>query len=218
MEGPERTSGYAQSLGNGQDPLAHEEPREDIIRQVGRHLRHAPGGARRAHASTLAGEGEEALMAAIPAPDPGKAVGEDPTLEVGSEIPFHPGGNRVPERVLVGGCGEEGLEVMLDDGVERRGRGAARAVHGGTGRAGGGARAPCMIAVLAGPGRSGARRGRHASDGSEWSGAMPWRTGTEGVSGSNSAAPRANRTAAGRQRHHVTGESVDLPGGVSVHL
>ena len=69
-------------------------------------------------------------MATVPAPNPGEAVGEDAALQVGPEIPFHPGGNGVPDRVLVDGCGEEGLKVVLDDGVERSGRGAAWAVDG----------------------------------------------------------------------------------------
>lgn len=80
-------------------------------------------------------------MPAVPAPDPSKAVGEDATLEVGSEIPFHPGGNRVPEKVLVGGCGKEGLKVVLDDGVEWSGRGAAWAVDGARWRCRGSRRA-----------------------------------------------------------------------------
>ena len=41
-------------------------------RQVGGDLGHAAGVARGADPWALAGEGEEALMAAVPAPDPGE--------------------------------------------------------------------------------------------------------------------------------------------------
>ena len=60
---------------------AHGEPREDLIGQVGGHLGHAAGIARGAEPSSFATEGEEALMAAVSAPDPGEAVGEDATLD-----------------------------------------------------------------------------------------------------------------------------------------
>jgi len=111
--------------------------------------------------------------------------------EVGSKVPFLPGGNQVPERVLIVGGGQERVEVMLDDGIEAGRRGAAWAVGGGTGRAAGGAGDQWRTAVLAGSGRSGERGGGLApEDDSHWSGATPWRIGTGGVSGSNSAAPR----------------------------
>ncbi len=69
-------------------------------------------------------------MAAVVTSGSGKSVGEDAAAEVGPEVPLDPDRNAVAERVGLCGLGEEGLEVMLDDGVERRGGGLARAVDG----------------------------------------------------------------------------------------
>jgi hypothetical protein len=101
-----------------------------VVGEVGGQLRHTPGVARGTDPAALAGEGDQALMTAVAAPGAGEPVGEDAATEVCPEVPLDPGGDAVAEGIGCLGLGEEGLEVMLDDGVERRSGGLARAVDG----------------------------------------------------------------------------------------
>jgi len=55
-------------------------------------------------------------------------VGEDAAAQVGSEVLLDPGGESVAQQVGLGGLGGEGFEVVLDDGIERGGRRAARPI------------------------------------------------------------------------------------------
>ena len=97
---------------------------------MGGDLDHAAGVAGGADASAFAGEGDESLGRACVAADPGEAVGQDAAAEVGAEVALDPVRDAVALRIGVGGAGEEGLEVVLHDRVERRGRGLSAAVHG----------------------------------------------------------------------------------------
>ncbi len=63
-------------------------------------------------------------------PSPCKAVGQDAALQVGSEFLLHPKGNAIAQGAGLGGLSEVRLQVVLDHGVERRGCGTARPVHG----------------------------------------------------------------------------------------
>ncbi len=63
-------------------------------------------------------------------PSPCEAVRQDAAPQIGSEVLLHPEGDAVAHGIDFGGLGEEGLEVMLDHGVERRGRGPALPVDG----------------------------------------------------------------------------------------
>jgi hypothetical protein len=119
-----------QALGEGQHPLANGEVGQDGIGEVGGEIGHAPGVAGGADPAALAGEGDEALVATVLAAGAGEAVGEDAATEVGEEVLLDPPGHAVAQRVGLGGPGEEGLEVVLDDGVERGGGGPARSVGG----------------------------------------------------------------------------------------
>jgi len=51
-----------QPLGHGEHPLADGKVQNDLVGQVRDHLRHAAGVARRAHASSLAGERQEPIV------------------------------------------------------------------------------------------------------------------------------------------------------------
>jgi hypothetical protein len=66
---------------------------------------------RRADATALAGEGDEALGSARVAADAGKAVGEDAAAEVGAEVVLHPARHALAVGIRLGGVGQEGLEV-----------------------------------------------------------------------------------------------------------
>ena len=94
-----------------------------MVGEVGGEFGHAPGVAGGTEAAALAGERDQALVATVLTARACEAVGEDPTPEVGPEVLLHPGGEPAARGVGVGGLGEEGLEVVLDDLVEGRGRG-----------------------------------------------------------------------------------------------
>ena len=72
----------AQPLRDRQHPLAHRQAGKDLIRQVRRRLHHAPGVARGAHASALAGIGYEVVVSAVITPRPGKAMGKDAAFQI----------------------------------------------------------------------------------------------------------------------------------------
>jgi hypothetical protein len=158
---------------------------------------HAAVVARRADAATLAGEGYETLGGAVVTPYAGEAMGQDAAVEGGQEVLLEPPRHALAPWVCVGGPGQEGLEVVLDDGVEGRGRGPAAAVDGGEAGGEPAARAPRRPIAMAGPGRAGACGGGHALDGSERFGAQPWRGGTAAVVGQDSAAASVEGAAAG---------------------
>jgi hypothetical protein len=116
----------AEPFGEREHPLAHGHVGDHVIAQVGGDFGHAAGGAGGADAASLAAEGEEALVGAGVTAQAGEAVGEDSAGEVAAE-------DAAAVRLLR--LGEEGLEVVLDDGVERRLSGSAGAIdrRGGEG-------------------------------------------------------------------------------------
>ena len=85
----------AQRLGHREHPLAHRKPWEDMIDQMRGGLRHAPGVAGRANAAPLAGEGHQAIVAALPTTRPGKTAGKDAAFQVPAKLPFGVGGDRM---------------------------------------------------------------------------------------------------------------------------
>ena len=106
----------------------------DILDEQGRTLGHAAGIATGAQ-TALAREGDEALEAAVGAPQAGKAAGEHPAVEIAAK------GALDEARVGVGtgsqGLGEEGLEVRANDGVQRGLLGPAGTIAGRQGGRGG---------------------------------------------------------------------------------
>ena len=72
----------AQSLRDGEHPLAHRQTRKEVIGEVGRRLHHAPRVARGADATALAGIGHEVVVPAVITPGPGKAVRKNATFQI----------------------------------------------------------------------------------------------------------------------------------------
>ncbi len=118
----------SQPFRNREHPLPDGKLREDPIGQVGRDLGHATCVARGADTSPFAAEREEPLMPAGVASDTSESVGQDAASLVRSEVSLDPGRHAPASGVFVPGRGEKGLEVVLDDGVERSRRGATRSV------------------------------------------------------------------------------------------
>jgi len=109
----------AEREGHGEDPLAHRRMGQDPVDEVGGRVGHAAAAARRAEPAALAGEGDQRVLAAAGAVDPGEAVGEDPAGEEGEQLPQDEGGPvHGGDRGL--DAGDEGLEVALEDPVESR--------------------------------------------------------------------------------------------------
>jgi len=73
-------------LGKRHDPLAYRHLREHVFDQVGGGPGHPSCGARRAQAATLAGEGDQEVVAAGAAAGAGEAAGQDPALEVTAQL------------------------------------------------------------------------------------------------------------------------------------
>jgi len=92
-----------------------------MVGQMGGELGHTPRVAGGADAPTLAGEGDQALMAAVLAAGSGEPVGQDAAAQVGSEVLLDPPRHAVAQRVGFCSVGEEGLDMVLDDRVERCG-------------------------------------------------------------------------------------------------
>jgi len=105
---------------------------QNVIREVGGELRHAPGVAGGADAPALAGEGDQSLVATVLAAGPGEPVGEDAAAQVGSEVLLDPPWNTVAQGIDLRGPGKEGLQVVLNDRVQG-GRGWTSRPIGGRG-------------------------------------------------------------------------------------
>ena len=82
-----------------EDPLADRKRGEDVVGEVGSHVGHAAGVAGGADAPALTAEGHEEVVAALA------------TAEIGPEIALDVGRHAGTEGILLGGGGEEGLEV-----------------------------------------------------------------------------------------------------------
>ena len=59
-------------------------------------------------------------------------MSENAAAQIGPEVALDPRGDATPHWVRLGGLCEEGLEVLLDQRVERRQGGAVSAVDGPT--------------------------------------------------------------------------------------
>jgi hypothetical protein len=106
-----------------------------MIAEVRRCLHHAPGVARRAHATALAGIGHEVVVPAVTTPGPSEAVGEDPAFQILAKrlTDIRLGGVVVALAIELACAGEfmSGLEVLGDGLVEQRTFGVARVVEFG---------------------------------------------------------------------------------------
>jgi hypothetical protein len=159
---------------DGEHPLAARERRQDVVVQVGGHLDHPAGVAGGADAAALAGEAHEALGGAVVAPDSCEAVGQDAASQVCPEVLLDPARHALAPWLGLGGPGQEGLEVVLDDRVEGCGGGPAAAVDGGEAVGRGGVGVVGEPTARRGPGRARGCDGAHAAEGSIPGGARPW--------------------------------------------
>jgi hypothetical protein len=69
-----------------QHPLPHWHVRDDVVDQMRRRLRHAPGAARGAEPAALATEGQQLVVATLAAAKPQEPVRQDAALEEGVEL------------------------------------------------------------------------------------------------------------------------------------
>ena len=88
-----------------------------MIGELRRGLHHAPRVARGAYAAPLAGEGNQEVVSALPAPRPGKTAGEDAAVELAAELPLHVRQHGSGVVVTVTALGEPGVEVLLDAAI-----------------------------------------------------------------------------------------------------
>ena len=95
-----------------------------MIHQVGGGLRHAPGTALRAEPAALAAEGQQLVVAAIPAAQAQEPVGQDAALKEGVELFFD------EPRQFTSGAGlcvrDEAGRGLLHQAVQRGRVGGAR--------------------------------------------------------------------------------------------
>ena len=106
-------------------PLADRDLGQHAVHQVRGRVGHAPAAAGRAEAAALAGEGDDAVEAAVVAVHAHEAVGEDAAAEEAAELALDEARHRALARLR---AGQEGLELALDDAVEDALLGAAAGV------------------------------------------------------------------------------------------
>ena len=111
-----------------EDPLAHGHVRIDVVHQVRRRLRHAPGSACGAKPAPLAAKRHQLVVAAVAAVQAQEAVGQDAAFQESVELVLHE--LRQVGTGSVFGLGEEGRSVLLHQAVQR---GLLRAVALGSG-------------------------------------------------------------------------------------
>jgi hypothetical protein len=98
---------------------------------MGGDLHHAAGVAGRADPAALAGKGDQTLGAALSAAGAGEPVVHNAAAQIGAEVARSPPGDGIPTGTGAGDLGEEALEMMLNDRVQRGGGGVAATVDGG---------------------------------------------------------------------------------------
>jgi hypothetical protein len=118
----------AEGRRKGDDPHADGEGRKDGVGEEGRGVVHASGRAGRTEAAALAGPGDQPLLVARAAPDPGGAMlghaATQEALELVADEARH-------GSVFGVALGEKGREVSVEDPVENRVAGISGAVAGG---------------------------------------------------------------------------------------
>jgi len=114
----------AQRPGDREDPLPHGDGREHPLDEVRRNLGHPAPPARGAEGATLAREGDEQVGGAVGTVDPAEAVGGIAAGEEAAQLLLDVA-RESPAAVLVLEAGEERLEVLAHEAVERRRRGIA---------------------------------------------------------------------------------------------
>ncbi len=120
------------ALRHGEHPLAHGQRRQDVIDEMGGGLDHAASVTGGTHTAALATERDQKVVATTSAPCSCESMSENAAAQIGPEVALDPRGDATPHWVRLGGLCEEGLEVLLDQRVERRQGGAVSAVDGPT--------------------------------------------------------------------------------------
>ena len=103
-----------------------------MVDEMGRGLDHTARIAGRTYSPAPAGERHQKIVATAGAAGASEAVRENTATQVGSEVSLDPRGDAVPHGVPLGGLCEEGLEVVLDQRIERRLGRTAAPVDGAT--------------------------------------------------------------------------------------
>ena len=103
-----------------------------MIDQVRGRFGHAPGVARGAHATALAGVGDQEIVLALVAVGAGESMRKDAAFEIAAEGSLDMG--RRCFTVLAAGELQPGFEVGLDDAIPQRPLGTAALVALGCGR------------------------------------------------------------------------------------
>lgn len=98
--------------------MPQRQIRQDVIGEMRCRRHHAPRVARGAHAAPLTRERDQEVVATLPAPGAGKAVGKGSALQVTTELPLDIGRHRPGVVVTVAALGKPGLEVLLDATIE----------------------------------------------------------------------------------------------------
>ena len=108
-----------------------------MVSQVRRRLHHAPGVARRADSTALAGEGDKEVVPTVCAACAGKAMRKDAALQIFAKRLADVGPWRVVVALTVELAGtyqlKPGLEVLGNSAVQQRMLGVARVVGLGLG-------------------------------------------------------------------------------------
>ncbi len=126
--------------------------RDDVVGQMGRRLDHAPGGAGRTDAATLAGVGDEEVVTTVGAAGAGKAVREDAAVEVTAKFPLDHCRGYGSGAVIV--QRQPRCQMRLHGAIEQRAFGLAAMVDSAAGRgAGGGGRSGGHDRPVRGSGR-----------------------------------------------------------------
>jgi len=144
----------AQSVRQGEHPLAHGDVWQDVIDETGGLLRHAATATTRAEPPLLARERDQALEGTALAPNACEAPAQRPTRDELAKLALDEAGEPVTV-AAVGGLAQERFQVLADDAMEDRACRVPGLIRDGAhGRRGSDVRAGRRTAVL----RSAAQR------------------------------------------------------------
>ena len=96
-----------ETLGEREHPLARREVGQHVIREMGGELGHAARVAGGADAPALAGERDQALVAAVLTAGASEPVRQDAAAQVSTEVLLDPPGNTVAQGIDLRGLGEQ---------------------------------------------------------------------------------------------------------------
>jgi hypothetical protein len=115
----------AQAIGQREHPLAHRHPRQQVVDEGGRVLRHPPP----PQLEQKPREGHEPLERTLRTPKPREAFGQDPATQEVAELVLDKGRQAVAVSAIRD-FSQEGLQVLTNDGVEHGVLGVTRPTRG----------------------------------------------------------------------------------------